>query len=243
MIHNIPKDNKKRDLVLLLTGTISANAIFTKHSNSKERRSEYLKSLKFYSNFSKIFFLENSGYDFSLDKDFLEIDNVIYCQYPKSKEYKKGKGYQEFEMIDTWLNENSEKPYAFIKISGRYLIKNIDKILKVCRVDNQSTIIIERNLLQNKIALTDIFYVTTDYYLNNISGLYRKCNDKKGIYIEHVMRNIVDKNIEAKVFKNYPLKIGKSGSTGLSLGNAHVLKIICLIKDIFYFLNPKCRIF
>jgi hypothetical protein len=202
-----------------------------------------LKSLRFYSNFSKIFFLENSGYDFSLDKDFLEIDNVIYCQYPKSKEYKKGKGFQEFEMIDTWLIKNTEKPHAFIKISGRYLIKNIDKILKKCRDDKQSTIIIERNFLQNKIALTDIFYVTTDYYLNNISGLYRKCNDEKGIYIEHVMRSIVDKNKEAKVFRNYPLKIGISGSTGLSLGNAYVLKIIGLFKDIFYFVNSKCRFF
>jgi hypothetical protein len=243
MIHNIPTENKKLDLVLLLTGTISVNAIFTKHNNSYERRSEYLKSLKFYSNFSKIFFLENSGYDFSLDKDFLEIDNVIYYQHPKSKAYTKGKGYQEFEMIDGWLKKNSNKSHAFIKISGRYLIENIDKIIKICKEDKQSTIIIERNIFAKKIALTDIFYVTTDYYLNNISGLYRKCNDKKGIYIEHVIRDIVDKNKEAKVFRNYPLKLGKCGSTGLDRGNFYVLRIKSLIKDFLYFVNSKYRIF
>lgn len=230
------------DIILVLTGTLTVNAIYTNYNNFELRRAEYLKSLKFYSQFSKVFFLENSGYNFSLDEDFSKLDNVIYYEQKKSKEYKKGKGYQEFEMIDSWFKGLNAKPYSFIKITGRYLIKNIDKIIDECKKKDNS-IIIEKNILNKKIALTDIFYVTSDYYKNNIMGEYRKCDDENGIYIEHIMRNIVDKNSYSQIFKNYPLKSGISGSTGRNLGYSFQNKLTKWVRDKLYFINTKSRIF
>ena len=243
MGHQELKENSSKDLVLVITGTITINSIFTKYDNAQLRRAEYIKWLKFYSNFSKIYFLENSGYDFSLDKDFCAIKNVIYCQHNKSNEYNKGKWYQEFEMIDAWINSIIEKPKSFIKITGRYLIKNIDKIIKECKENNELKIIIERSFIEKKIAKTDIFYVQTNFYINNIIGLYKECNDECGNYIEHVISNLLDKNNIAKVFKNYPLKFGISGSTGLSISNNFLAGIDKKAKDFFYYFNSDRRFF
>jgi hypothetical protein len=232
----------ENDFILVLTGTLTINAIYTNHNNFELRRLEYLSALKFYTQFSKVFFLENSGYDFSLDEDFKKINNVIYYEHKKSNEYKRGKGYQEFEMIDGWFNGLNIKPYSFIKITGRYLIKNIDKIIDECK-EKENKILIEKNILNKKVALTDIFYVTSDYYKDNILGQYRKCNDENGIYIEHIMKIIVDKNFGSQVFKNYPLKYGISGSTGRSLGYPFRNKMLKWIRDKLYFINTASRIF
>lgn len=234
---------QSKNITIILTGTINVNAIFTNHDNANLRRLEYLNSLKYYSQFAKIYFLENSGYNFSLDKEFINIPNTTFYEHPKSANYSRGKGYQEFEMIDSWLNGMESRPNNFIKITGRYIVKNISDIISECSDVKDHEIIIEKFYFKKNIALTDIFYVTYDYYRNNIYGKYINSDDASGIYIEHIIRSVIDNAGRNKVFRHFPLKIGISGSTGRNLGNLYILKMINFLRYIVYIFNKKSRFF
>ena len=47
-----------------------------------------------------------------------------------SKYYLKGKGFQEFEMFDAYIAQHLNMSKFFIKITGRYIIEDFEKILK-----------------------------------------------------------------------------------------------------------------
>jgi hypothetical protein len=156
--------------------------------------------------------------------------------------YQKGKGYQEFEMIDAWLESVPTKPKDFIKITGRYIIKNISEIIEECRTQLDAKIIIEKNIRNKYIAFTDIFYIKTEYYYDNVFGKYKLCDDEKNIFIEHVMRFIIDKAGENRVFRNYPLKFGITGSEGIVFGNKFTLKVKSLINNMLFKIYSNHRL-
>src|SRR4030067_2643455 len=110
---------------LLITGTINQNVDLSTPEDPAFRRQRYLDSLMFYSEMfeEKIFFLENSGYDFSGDDQFGKLfrsRSIELLAFPRSGETKRGKGYQEFEMLDSAVKKISGKHESFIKITGRY---------------------------------------------------------------------------------------------------------------------------
>jgi hypothetical protein len=49
---------------------------------------------------------------------------------PKSKKYDQGKGYQEFEMVQKVVEDLRNDYSFFIKITGRYRIKNVKYLIK-----------------------------------------------------------------------------------------------------------------
>ena len=121
---------------LIITATIQPNSNFVAKSSAEERRREYLNVLKYYSEMfsGDIIFVENSAYNFKDDTEFnqiLELNNVQLIEFPKSLEIDKGKGYQEFEVLDFVVAQIEHKYIEFIKVPGRYLTVNFKKLIQL----------------------------------------------------------------------------------------------------------------
>jgi hypothetical protein len=220
------------DLAIVLTGTIVPNAPFTAHNDPQARRQEYLSALRFYSQFAPVYFLENSIYPLSDDAEFHQLANVMIRQLPPSKSPERGKGYQEFEMIDGWLLSESQPPPRWIKITGRYFYRNFAELLADCRPQHKAEMIIDR-CARFQSARTCLFYVVTDFYLQHIAGVFHRCDDERGDWIEHVVyRQLASlPSSNTRVFFVEPHLTAISGSTGSYMQS----------KPIQYFLKQTLR--
>jgi hypothetical protein len=227
---------------IVLTATIYPRAIRTTHLDPHKRRLEYIKAVMYYSKITKVYFLENSGYDFSVDSDFTSIENVIYIPCEPSREFSKGKGYQEFEMIDRWFELYGAKYSGFLKITGRYIIKNIvDIINDVGKIDS-SDAIFERKINNEKLAHTDLFYSGSLFYKNFLIGCYKHTNDSSGIFIEHIVGAIIESKSNVRLFSSHPIKSGISGSTGINFKNNILRRIVFRLRNFLYFFNNRLRL-
>ena len=227
---------------LIITATIQPNSNYVAQTSANDRRDEYLEVLNFYTNnFSgDIFFVENSAYDFNNDEDFkslFKFKNVQLLEFQKSVEVEKGKGYQEFEVLDFVVSQLGDKYDEFIKVSGRYLTVNFKKLT----YQKNNGIIIDRHKKKN-ITITSFFRCKVDVYLKLLKNCYQEANDSQGIFIEHVVYNKL-KNIDKKIidlFDETPIYIGVSGSYGGSL-NRHpiIIKLINIERNLLKVLNIK----
>ena len=118
------------EIPIVLTGTIIPNTnIRMKHLDAEKRRKEYLNCINYYRNFAPVYFLENSSYPVEEDLEFTSIPNVEIRKFPVSSFPEKGRGFQEFEMIDSFIKNEKNIPNKFLKITGRYFYTNIKDIL------------------------------------------------------------------------------------------------------------------
>lgn len=214
---------------LLVTGTIVPNSSFVAHTNADQRRNEYLDGLLFYRKqfpHTDIFFLENSAYNFDADaelRDFLTNEKIHLLKFPVSEKFSEGKGYQEFEMLDTAIEQLSASYDQFIKITGRYKVHNIKDL-----VPGGSYQMIADSHRKHHVTQTHIFFISTRFYMEHLRGLYKLVNDTKGKFIEHVVYDeLTGKNIldQVLLFKKNPVISGFSGSYGGSL-NRNMYKMI-----------------
>jgi len=169
---------------LIITATIQPNSNFVAQINPSERRNEYLKVLSFYvANFKgDIYFAENSAYNFDEDEEFkllFDLKNVFCVRFPQSSEYQKGKGYQEFKVLDDIVSKIADNYDEFIKVSGRYLAVNFKSLL------NDKLKIIKNSVI-------DIFNETPIY--EGISGSYGASLNRHPLKIKII-------NIERKLLK------------------------------------------
>ncbi len=208
----------KDDLAIVLTGTIIPSAPFTAHNDPQQRRREYLEAIRFYSRFAPVYFLENSSYRFVDDEEFNALPGVKLRQTVMSESPERGKGFQEFEMIDGWLTNEPQPPKRWMKITGRYLYRNFDRLIADCRRERTASIIIDR-CARSRIARSYLFCAETDFYRKHIAGIYRECDDDAGEWIERVLyRRLADlSSFEVRLFSIEPRLIGVSGTTGDSI--------------------------
>lgn len=206
------------DIAIVLTGTIIPNAPFTAHNDPQIRRREYLQAIKFYREFAPVYFLENSVYPLSDDVEFNQFSDVTIRQCPASSSPERGKGYQEFEMIDGWLMSEMPPPQRWIKITGRYIYRNFSKLLVDCRYERRAQIIIDQCAL-SQFARSYLFCVESDFYREHIAGIYRECDDNAGEWIERVLYRHLAKlqKSYARLFSLEPRLTGVSGTTGGSI--------------------------
>jgi len=217
-------ENKKQ--CLIITATITPNSNFVVNTDSPKRRQEYLDVLTYYTNVfdDDIYFAENSEYDFSKDQEFLRLfnkPNVYSLSLPKSVEFGKGKGYQEFEVLDEVVSRLGDKYDAFIKVSGRYLVTNFKRLIK----QQNHGIVIDRHQ-KKSVAITSFFKCEIELYRTLLKACYQEVDDSNGFFVEHVVYNKL-KQIDKKkidIFAVTPIYKGVSGSYGGSL-NRHPLKV------------------
>ena len=229
-------------VAIVLTATIEPNAILTLHSDIDKRRIEYLRSIEYYRNFGVVFFLENSNYDISSDESFFKYENVHVRKLPASCYRDKGKGFQEFEMLDKWISSEKLRPKRWIKVSGRYLLDGFEAVYSDCLQEEDIGLLIEQKVSQKNIAETSVFYVTTKFYMEHFFGAYVLADDAKGKYIEHVVYDALKRTNDYRLFKSMPLIVGISGSTGLPFVKSRKELVKRVVRNILYYLNNKKRL-
>jgi hypothetical protein len=211
---------------LIITATIKPNSVMVSQNDVELRREEYLTTLKYYIKHYNlpIYFIENSSFNFSNDTAFqliFDSQAVELIKYPPSNEFKKGKGYQEFEMLDQTVVKLSELYDEFIKVSGRYVVTNFDDL----KNQTNKGLVIDRHQ-KKKVAITSFFKCTMKEYCNYITGSYKGVNDSEGVFIEHIVYDRLSKinNNNIDLFIKNPVYKGVSGSYGGNL-NRHPLKM------------------
>ena len=206
---------------ILVTGTLAPNSNFVAQNNVDQRIEEYLAGLHFYASHFKapIYFLENSTYPIETDQRFAKLFDqfdITLLRFKPSDQPEKGKGYQEFEMLDQAIDQLSDQYSEFVKCTGRYLIKNAvtltQKATTGCRIDQH---------LKMKVAITGFFQCNISFYQSQFKGLFAQANDAEGRYIEHVLFDKLQQlnhlQHQIELFASNPQWEGISGSSGASL--------------------------
>ena len=211
---------------VLITGTIVPNVPELLQSDVQHRREEYLAALRFYRAELDlpIYFLENSSFDVESDEAFRQLfeQGIELRKFPPSEHREKGKGYQEFEVLDRAIAQLPPQFTSIIKVTGRYKVANI-KHLSGLSVNG----IIADLHRKMEVAITGCFIADRKFYVEYIAGLYEHCNDEEGAWIERVLyKTIKQKELWARVdlFPENPIYKGVPGSHDGTL-ERHPLKM------------------
>jgi len=210
--------------LILLTGTIVPNASNVGLNDVAERCSQYERAMHYYSKFGKVYFLENSGYDYSLPRSMTSIDNIDIIRFDRSSCAEKGKGFQEFKMIDDFLEKINGNPRIF-KITGRYIIDNFEWFYSglpcsAIRIDT---------LARRKIAVTSFFDFEKDFYMKQLLGAYSEMDDAADNWAEMVIyKKIQDGNGSYICYGREPNVVAVCGSTGNPIERIGSLKMFAL---------------
>ncbi len=235
-------NSSKKDIVLLLTGTIQPNSMDVLAVTDPEiRKQHYLEAISFYlaSTPYKIVFSENSGT--SLAEHFPKSDRLEFLVFQSPViNPDKGKGWKELEIIEYSLNNSRliESESLILKITGRLKVLNINKIVEPT---------INMMLDNNKLVLSNIYRkLKMDSRCFLFTKEFWPYLRKHGNYISFnfsfekaLWQAIVEFKIEGKgTYKQFsqPLRInGISGGFGTPYKDGD---LITLAKRLKHFLNP-----
>jgi len=206
----------EREIPIVLTATVVPNGVVAASMAPQVRLAEYAQAVKFYVNHAPVIFLENSPYPLEQHAEFNATPRLQVRRFAPSAKPERGKGYQEFEMIDAWLAAESHPPERWVKITGRYQIRNIAVVLRECRADGRSGLIIDQ-VPRKGLARTYLFCASTAFYQEHLAGRYEECDDRQGEWIEHILfRKLKDLPAEeVHAFRTQPLLIATAGTAGL----------------------------
>jgi hypothetical protein len=234
-------DNRKKDIVLLLTGTIFPNSFTTlKIVDPEERKGQYISAIKYYlkNTDARIVFSENSGT--SLKKYFpghsenLEFINFISEAVTPDR----GKGYKEMEIIDKSMKKSNfiKESKGVIKITGRLKILNINRlILSVRKGLIGDGYMVQCNIFKKYKMDSRCFFYTRGFWSILKKNGYQVDNSYS---FERALWDSV-KDFHKHDDKNYrqfpePLKIeGISGGFGISYKTDFKTMILRRIKHVF----------
>lgn len=181
---------KKKVSLLLLCNIDPKKVIRTKRKSIQDRISDFEKSLSFWLNldfFKNIIIVENSNYKGDLFtkhiKKSINKKNIELIIYDGQKFNRKlGKGYGWFQQIDKTLkiSKNAKQSEYFVIVTGRYIIRNIKKIL----LQNKESLMcdINRNL---SFAFSPVTFFSKKFLKNYWLKFGSKINDSKGRTMEH----------------------------------------------------------
>ena len=216
-----------QDLPVVLTGTIIPNVTGVASVDPATRLTEYCRVLQFCQQFAPVYFLENSGYPLDRHPEFAESPRLHVRRFAPSANPERGKGYQEFEMLDAWLATEPQPPPRWLKISGRYHVLNLAAILTECRREQNYPLLLDQ-LLKQQLARTHLFYTRTDFYRAHVRNLFRRCDDNTGDWIEHVLFRELEKLPagQVRMFKTQPHLRAQAGSTGMAFPTGNLQWVV-----------------
>jgi len=224
-----------REVVLILTGTVKPNVEFVARADVDRRIEDYRKSISFYLEETPfpIVFAENSGFDPKSSEPFKSLSRNERFRWVSLKAHPdvtKGKGFQEFHMLDTLLDMDICGQY-FVKITGRYLVKNIGSMTR--RMNAPLHIDLHRKM---RVAITGCFAGEIGFYQRHLKGLYAQADDRNNRYIEHVLYDKLSKtgiHDSVELLPENPLFEGFSGSHGHTMArNPYKMKIRSIERSI-----------
>lgn len=238
----IKMNSGKKDIILLLTGTIQPNSKdILAVTDPEVRKQHYIEAISFYLADTpyKIVFSENSGT--SLAEYFPESDRLefIVFQSPAITP-DKGKGWKELEIIEYSLINSKfiDSKSLIIKITGRLKVLNIKKIIAPA---------IKRMQINNEIVLSNIyrnFKMDSRCFLFTSEFWPYLCKHGEDISLSFsferaLWQAVFEYKIKGKgTYKQFsqPLRInGISGGFGTPYKDGY---LITFAKRIKHFLNP-----
>ena len=203
------------EIPIVLTATVVPAVTGAALADPAARLAEYAKAVQFYVRHAPVIFLENSSYPLERHAEFRETARLQVKRFPPSASPERGKGHQEFEMLDAWLAAETRPPARWLKITGRYQILNIQSLLSECRQGPDSGLIIDQ-VPRVGLARTYLFGATTSFYRERLAGIYRECDDRSGAWIERILfRKLRDTHAgKVRSFKTQPRLFAVAGTAG-----------------------------
>ena len=209
-----------KNVVIVLTGTVTPNVDFVERNSVEDRLNDYEKCIDFYlSNTSHtIVFAENSGFDPSRSEKmfgFLKNDRFRWESITPHPDFSKGKGFQEFYTLDQLADKG---------LLGEYLVRNVESLIRKMKVPFHID-----NHQKMKVSITGFFGISTKFYREFFYGLYTEVNDSHGRFIEHAVYDTIhSKNLYQyqQLLPENPQYEGVSGSHGNSMKrNPYKMKV------------------
>lgn len=170
-------------------------------------------------------FAENSGFNFEASEYFSKLKEqgrVQFWSFPPSRQPERGKGYQEFEMLDQVVERLAGKHAAMVKVTGRYIVRNAQDLI----AEGCGDVRIDRHRKMG-VAITGFFHCRTAFYMDQLRGLYSTVDDPKGVFIEHVLYQKLaelEDQKDIRLFGANPDYRGVSGSHGHTMAR-HPVKM------------------
>lgn len=181
---------KKKVSLVLLCNVDPKRVMHTKRKNIQDRINDFEKSLPFWFSldlFKNIIVVENSNFKGDLFKKHIKqsinkkkIELIVYDGQKYNR--KLGKGYGWFQQIDKVLkySKNAYKSEYFTIVTGRYIIKNIEKML--LKTKNPLMCDLTRNL---SFAFSPVTLFSKDFIKKYWLKFCSKTNDSEGRTMEH----------------------------------------------------------
>lgn len=173
---------------ILLTATIvPSNVPNLKRTNKEQREEDYIEAIKYYIQYNiPIVFCENSNTRSKVILDLLSKSKIDFEYLTlKTQKSTEGKGKGEAEILSFAFSNSSlvKESTHIIKITGRYRVKYFLEQLKKIKKD---TIYI--NITQN-LTYSDsrFFIINNNFYHNFYSVNFNKIDERKGVFMEHVL--------------------------------------------------------
>jgi hypothetical protein len=207
------------EIPVVLTATIMPNVTGSVAMDPETRLAEYRWVVQFCQQFAPVIFLENSRYPLERHPEFADSPRLRVRRFAPSKFFERGKGFQEFEMLDAWLATEPQPPARWLKLTGRYRLLNLAAVLAECGRDQNRPLLIDQ-LRRKQWARTYLFCVRSEFYQAQLQGLYRQCDDRNGesCFIERVLfRHLASlPAADARLFQTQPWLRAVDGTTGAS---------------------------
>lgn len=209
---------------LIITASISPKKIpFLKRRSEHDRLNDYIYSFKKWCKspyIKDIIFIENTGYDLSFFREYSKYYpkkkiEIISTDKNNSFDKKLGKGYGEYLCFNEIIKKSNliKKNNFFLKISGRYFVKNLKEFIQVFLKNKPDMYV---NLKDNlKFADSHIFGGSTIFFSKYILPNVKKINDTKGIFMEHCLaQSVLEGIIDGLNFKNFRIYPNIEGIIG-----------------------------
>lgn len=196
---------------------------FTKLSDVNIRMKQYIEAIDFYlgNTVYPIIFAENSGTDIS-EHYAKDISNkrLEILSFEGNSNKNKGKGYGEAGIIDYVLkNSLTIKSFngdcSIIKITGRLIVTNINKIIKARLLFQHNRSILASFNSDFSFVDSRIFIAPIDFYESFLINK-EEIDDSKNYYFENALANCIIKENRHHYYPFFvePQIIGQSGTTG-----------------------------
>ena len=232
------------EIPVVLTATIVPNVAVSASVNAETRLAEYREVLRFCQQFAPVIFLENSSYPLEQHPEFAGSPRLQVRRFAPSKTPERGKGFQEFEMLDAWLATEPDPPARWLKISGRYKVLNLPALLGECRRDQGRPLLIDQMRFQQW-SRTYLFCITTSFFRSHLQGIYRQCDDRNGDHhcIERVLFRVLAQMpaSQVRMFKTQPHLQAVAGSSGTVYPSGHFQWLVkqCM-RSLNWLVDKRC---
>ena len=184
--------------ILLMTSAINVNKDmpFHHHIEKSFRLQQYIDALIFYitqSNLEYIIFCDWTNFDldsnlwFIKELAYIYKKNIEFITFQQDKELlkTKWKGYGENKIIEYALENSqfSDKNKLFYKVTGRYIVKNINTIIS--NEISKENIFFKTSPLDNTNCNSAFFKCSVSFFQKKLLWSWNYVRDKEWYYLEH----------------------------------------------------------